>query len=461
MSLTCIDKSLPFRTDEELWALVDAIHSSPVNTQETNWVEWKRSLNLTTKEDQFKVAKTILGFANRSVEQASLVCEGVAYMVIGVEPGNAAGIAEIDHADLSQALKRWVDGPRWTLHQVQYAGVTVLVVVVEPPRQGNKIHTLQKEFSNGRTRHHAGAIFHRGTAQTEPAGPKEVEMLGERLLHGVRKPDLDVSLEASATDPLMRLNAGPQQVQEWLSRHEVYVRSKSGAPQPPPSPKKSSPMPGLAGLAGLDSLTGSVGGAWLRDTYARPEDRKQYEGRVEHYLGELRGLLIGNLFKRIVREDGLNKVYFSVGNETDDSISGVHLTVVIPRNGLCVYTLPPRVNPFPDFPRWPDPIRDRMAGISVVANPQDYYDFNTSAGSVTEADNAYEIAWDVGDLLPRKWSDDLAITVIAGTAAPDEVEIEVIARAKDRRGIVAKKLTLSIAPDELSLDDFFTAESSD
>jgi Putative DNA-binding domain len=189
MSLKDIDKTRDIRTDDELRALVEAIHTSPANTQEAHWIEWKRTLDLSTREDQFKVAKAILGFSNRSVEHAKLACEGVAYMVVGVEPGNAEGVGEYDHAALGQALQRYVDRPRWTLHQFEYAGVTVLVVMVEAPRPGDTIHTLQKEFSNDKTRHYAGTVFHRGTAHTEPAGPKEVEMLCDRLLSGAR-PDL-------------------------------------------------------------------------------------------------------------------------------------------------------------------------------------------------------------------------------------------------------------------------------
>ena len=63
-------------------------------------MEWKSSLDLGAPEGRFTVAKAILGFANRAVDQAQLAFEGVAYLVVGVEPGAAAGVINVDHATL-------------------------------------------------------------------------------------------------------------------------------------------------------------------------------------------------------------------------------------------------------------------------------------------------------------------------------------------------------------------------
>src|SRR6516165_3039834 len=105
MSLTNFDTTRASRTGTELLALVDAIYNSPMGIQETNWLEWKIGLDLGTAAGRFAVAKTILGFANRSVAQARSVCEGFAYMVVGVEPGAAAGVTIIDNATLGQSIR--------------------------------------------------------------------------------------------------------------------------------------------------------------------------------------------------------------------------------------------------------------------------------------------------------------------------------------------------------------------
>jgi hypothetical protein len=189
MSLSTFDTTRASRTEDELRALAEAIHLSPVGTQETNWLEWKCS-DPTTPEGLFAVAKTLLGFANRAVAVAELVYDGVAYMVVGVEPGSTPGVPTFDHAKLGQKIKSYVDGPRWTPYYIDYSGVTVLVIVVEAPRPGDRIYCLMKEFTKGTTSYRRGTVFHRGTAQTEPAGPSEIDMLSDRYAASAIATDL-------------------------------------------------------------------------------------------------------------------------------------------------------------------------------------------------------------------------------------------------------------------------------
>ncbi|MCV7218508.1 hypothetical protein H7J51_24925 [Mycobacterium crocinum] len=467
MSLSNIDKSRALRTEDELRALVDAIHSSPPNTQETNWLEWKSTLDLGTPEGRFAVSKAILGFANRSPAQAQLAMEGVAYMVVGVEPGSAAGVPAFDHATLGQRIKTYADGPRWTPHYIGFSGVEVLVIVIEPPRSGDPMHSLQKTYTGNTkgTGHQAGAVFHRGAAHTEPAGPKEIEMLGERLLHGVRQPDLDLAL-VSASDPLTRLRVNRDEVEDWLTRHEVFVRANSGAPPPPPPPTPPPPktperpfdqLAGLSGAADLYRFSG-LGSAFTAGLYAKSEDAETFDKRVSVYLAKLRrGLLAGNLIRGIVRSDE-NKVQFSVGNMTDDPVSGVQLTVVVPKAGLRVHTSPPSVDQLPPLPKWPDQFRDRMVGLSAPALSQQHYDFDPHAGAVVETAEAFEVTWDVGDLRPGEWSGTLEITVVAGQGAPDEVHVEMIARAMDRRRNATEKVVVTVGADVWTVDDWFVAQ---
>jgi hypothetical protein len=60
-------------------------------------------------------------------------------------------------------------------------------------------------------------------------------MLQERLLEGQRQPDLDLALGAAA-NPLIRLIADRAQMEDWLRRHEVYVRANSKKPPPLATP---------------------------------------------------------------------------------------------------------------------------------------------------------------------------------------------------------------------------------
>jgi hypothetical protein len=61
MSLSTIDTTRDLRTPDELRELVEAIYNSPANAQETNWLEWKSSLDLGTAEGRFAVGWRSLG----------------------------------------------------------------------------------------------------------------------------------------------------------------------------------------------------------------------------------------------------------------------------------------------------------------------------------------------------------------------------------------------------------------
>jgi len=179
MSLSAFDTSREHRTLDDLRALVQAIHQSPTMQQENNWCEWKCS-DPTSSEGLTGIARTILGFANRAVDVAQLACHGLAYMVVGAQPQSAPGVTVIDLADLGKKLKSYVNGPSWTPHYVDYSGVTVLVIVVEAPRLGDRIYSLLKELKKNATTYKRGTVFHRGTAETEQATPNEIDMLADR-----------------------------------------------------------------------------------------------------------------------------------------------------------------------------------------------------------------------------------------------------------------------------------------
>ncbi|MEX3652456.1 hypothetical protein ABFW14_10060 [Mycolicibacterium fortuitum] len=458
ITLSDIDTSRAMRTDDELRMLVEAIHGSAPGTQETNWVEWKNGLDLTKAAGRFAVSKAILGFANRSVEQAQLACEGVAYMVVGVEPGAAAGVGAADHAELGQAIKTYVDGARWTPFYVPFEGVTVLVIVIEAPRAGDPIHTLQKTYNDGaKYNAAAGTVFHRGTAHTEPAGTGEIEMLSRRLVRGMQKPELDLVLRGTA-DPLTRISVEQEELEDWLRRREAFIRANSGRPpdRPAPPARRAGP-PGLAGMSTFD-LAGSIGALGLGSLFADPKDAKEFENRVSDYLVKMRNRLLDHVVRNIVLDDDANTVHFMVGNETDDPVSGMQLTVRIPKSGLLVYTSPPRVDDLPPRPKWPDFLdsmrENAYAGITRAQVP----DFFPHGGAVEEKGDVFEVTWDVGDLRPHQEADGYTITVVAGPNAPDQLPVEMIARAMDRRGTRTKIEQLTVATETWTIDDFYDAE---
>jgi hypothetical protein len=189
-----IDPSKALRSGEAVRALAEAIYHAPESEQESRYIEWKGSWDLRgSAKDRFSAAKHILGFANREIEIASRMFEGCAYLVAGVEPGVAAGVAREDSATLTGWLSTYLgtDGPVWSPHWAAVAGATVLVLLIEAPSRGDPIHSLRKAYDGFAP----GRVFTRREGQTAEADPDELKMLQARLTAAQPDPSLSAQLD--------------------------------------------------------------------------------------------------------------------------------------------------------------------------------------------------------------------------------------------------------------------------
>jgi hypothetical protein len=181
-----IDTSRAPRTPEELAGLVRAVMGA-LPADELEWIEWKASMDLGDKRAQGTIARHILGMANRLPADARRHVEGCGYLVIGAEPGNPCGVTAVDPSQLGQGIQPYLgsEGPAWSPQYVPEAGATVLVIVIEPPEEGDHIFTLQKEFTvttaaGGGKTYQAGTVFVRHLGRTDVAGPGDIRALEER-----------------------------------------------------------------------------------------------------------------------------------------------------------------------------------------------------------------------------------------------------------------------------------------
>ena len=186
MALT-IDTSRALRTPDQLLALTRAVYeASPED--ESRCIEWKSLYDdLTSAPASFAIGRAILGLANRAVTVAGSSFEGVGYVLAGVEPGVVSGQKVPDSAELFNAVQRYTGHgqPYWNAHSVELAGKAVLVIVVEPPRDGDRIWLLQKAYQPPKgPLVPEGTIFVRQVGATERASRIELEMLQNRLLSG-------------------------------------------------------------------------------------------------------------------------------------------------------------------------------------------------------------------------------------------------------------------------------------
>lgn len=194
MPLNFDTERLPGDTDT-LLDLVRAIVASSDRNGERSWIEWKSCLDLGVAAGRFKLAKEILAMANRDVERARNYCHGWGYIVVGASEEGIHGIAPTSTSNLEQALAPYLGtgrrAPRWEPQLLDMDGHQILVVQVEPPREGDPIYTLDKEFE----RFLAGLVFARGVETAQPATPDQMTMLQHRLVsRGAR----DVAMERIA-----------------------------------------------------------------------------------------------------------------------------------------------------------------------------------------------------------------------------------------------------------------------
>jgi hypothetical protein len=181
-----IDTNHPLRSAVELSRLIHAVvEAAPED--ESRSVEWKGGYpDVTAQDASFAISRAILGFANRPVDVASRAFGGSGYLVVGAEPGRVSGQSVPDSAELVAAIRRYTgSGPTWDPVTVKVEAATVLVVIVAPPRPGDRIALLAKSYQPSRGPLVAeGTVFVRYPGATERATGYDLAALQDRLLDG-------------------------------------------------------------------------------------------------------------------------------------------------------------------------------------------------------------------------------------------------------------------------------------
>jgi hypothetical protein len=176
-------------------ALVEALAQTD-DRAERHFLEIKSSVDLKSKEGIAKVAKFILGAANRMPDVAARYFEGHAVMVLGVGAGSTPGIEPVEALDIERGVRPYlsVNGPRWDLQRVPVDdGREVLLVIVDPPKTGQPAFPCFKDgpgLNNGQ-------IIVRGDGETRQATGEEVLLLQQR--GRLDRPDVDLTVAIEGT----------------------------------------------------------------------------------------------------------------------------------------------------------------------------------------------------------------------------------------------------------------------
>ncbi len=251
---------------------------------ETNYLEVKSSLDVTSKIGTAKVAKFLLGAANRRPQEAARHFRGYAVLVVGAEKGTASGVSRgVEAHELEDRLRPYL-GPQFPAFEFGRIGVgadkEVLFVIAQPPQEGQTIFPCHKTFQGEDRRDSLedGAIYVRGASNTRPARSGEVLALVERARGGGKPP---IVLEVDVVGPICRVN----RVEEILERSRDHVEEQFNKQ---PEPAKNAFAPTTFQLA--SNVFGSPGplSAENREealvTWRNGKTEHIAKGR-EHFLG--------------------------------------------------------------------------------------------------------------------------------------------------------------------------------
>jgi hypothetical protein len=163
---------------------------------ERHYLELKGALDLQSKKDLAKIAKFILGAANRDFDLANKAFDGHAVMIVGVAAGEAVGVVPVEMHELARAVERFTgpNGPGWDIARVKLDGDDreILLVIVDPPPVDKPPFVCHDNGDGMRD----GAIYVRADGETREAKAPEVLRLAERATH--RPTAVEVEVEVAS-----------------------------------------------------------------------------------------------------------------------------------------------------------------------------------------------------------------------------------------------------------------------
>jgi hypothetical protein len=228
--MTNIDLShLP--TGARGWTALVTWAAESDDRQERYFLELKSDVDLTLKHGRHKVAKFILGAANRDPAKAAKRFGGHAVMLLGVSEGAATGIAPFEAQDLEREVRKFTgtDGPGWDFERIRVDRENdVIAIVVDPPT--SKIWPCLAD-GEGMTN---GDIYLRGDGRTGKATGGEIQAMLSRAtlaVEPVRLPEVTIEIVGDVLaiqyDPEVVTTAVKKMTDDYL--HDVRA-SKSTSP---------------------------------------------------------------------------------------------------------------------------------------------------------------------------------------------------------------------------------------
>lgn len=284
---------------------------------EAHWLEMKSELEF-NRSGVAKIAKFVLGAANRMPDVAARHLEGYAVMVLGVQQGATAGVPRVEDKDLENLLAPFlgVTGPNWETQRVAVSSVRdVLIVVVDPPKWGDPVYVCRREGDGV----YDGDVYVRAKGETRRAKSSEFDRLQDRARAGTTSIELEVQVEGV----VRAYTCDPTKFEAYIAATADDLRNAL------PSRRKMTPNASSATASQLaqieKSFTASLGNVFAGLSAPETRSEDEFMAEVEAWQTSARGSLA-----RVV--DGIVAHYapavtFTVFNRTKLFLVDVKVTV--------------------------------------------------------------------------------------------------------------------------------------
>ena len=250
---------------------------------ERHYLELKSTLDLSTKKDKEKIAKFILGAANRMPDVAAAAFEGYGVMIIGVARGAITGIPAVEMMEISKVIQKYVGaaGPRWDIVWVPVEGSTnqVLVIIVDPPKLGQAPFPCR---ANGDSLTD-GRIYIRADGETREANSEEVDLLIQR---GSAETQVEVDFAVEVLGEIASVVVDEEStIDEYVSKMRERLIDAM------PEPRSTDAASLTAGFAGIPTYRAALDGlASEMSALMEPEQRseEEYLDSIDRWESEFR-----------------------------------------------------------------------------------------------------------------------------------------------------------------------------
>lgn len=299
--------------------LLDAIYKAS-GADENEWVEFKAGVDPSTKAGYAHIARAIVAFANRDPARAQRWMDGNAYVIVGLEPGNAPGATVVDPAIIHDGVNALiaVPAPGWDLEYTTYDKAQVLVVTVEAPKPGDPIHCIGKAAPNIDN----GNIYVRRPGKSDRARSDDIRRLSNRLASVNQDAvSIDVTATVPAWDGLPHCTWPDSWIETWIDTERAILLAPLERHLIPPL-QTAVDRVGLSSFGISRAASLSVHG--ILET---PEDRTpdDYRAEVEKHLEQCRDGFPGAQERAAARV--LPVITWSVDNLFEDNLENLLVTV--------------------------------------------------------------------------------------------------------------------------------------